>query len=194
MPGLTSIVGKYKIVYYLGTFPTTLRVYDEINITRFVWCEFSTTASTLRTRRDDVDTTTLTHCVRGERENTARTEVSTLHKASLKPIQIFSIDKTVCVSVCVRVCVCVCMSHLCGHQDRWVGQFVVSVHPEREEDDGGDGHDGDQWVHQSRHHWRRRCHWFVCRYGNREGDKTLKSIYKVTTTEKTENSSLLVII
>lgn len=48
-----------------------------------------------------------------------------------------------------RNCVC---SHLGGHQDWWVGQLVVAVHPEGEEDDGSDAHYGHQRVHQSGQH------------------------------------------
>lgn len=65
------------------------------------------------------------------------------------------------------------LSHLCGHQDRWVGQFVVSVHPEGEEHDGSDGHDGNQRVHQRRQHWRLCRHWLVCCYGNTQRDKKI---------------------
>lgn len=33
-----------------------------------------------------------------------------------------------------------------GDQGGWVGQFVVPPHPEGEEDDGGEAHDGNQRV------------------------------------------------
>lgn len=98
MTGLTLIVGKYKVVYYIATL-LTLRAdheifYLKITITRLVWCEFSTTASTLTTRWK------LQHQLAAWEEKTARTEVSTRHWVSLKPIQIFSINKD-------SVCVCV---------------------------------------------------------------------------------------
>ena len=53
-------------------------------------------------------------------------------------------------NVCVCVCVCVgrIQTYLGGHQDRWVCQLVVAVHPEGEKDDGCDRHDGHQRVEE----------------------------------------------
>ncbi len=38
---------------------------------------------------------------------------------------------------------------MCGDEGSRVGQLVVSPHPEREEDDGGQAYDGNQGVKQS---------------------------------------------
>lgn len=40
------------------------------------------------------------------------------------------------------------MSYLGGHQGGWVCQLVVAVHPEGEEGDGRDAHDGHQRIQQ----------------------------------------------
>lgn len=40
-------------------------------------------------------------------------------------------------------------TYMCGDEGSGVGQFVVSPHPEREEDDGDQAYDGDQGVEQS---------------------------------------------
>ncbi len=37
-------------------------------------------------------------------------------------------------------------TYMCGDEGSWVGQFVMSPHPEREEDDGGQAYDGNQGV------------------------------------------------
>lgn len=37
---------------------------------------------------------------------------------------------------------------MCGDEGRWVGQFMMSPHPEGEEDHGGQAYDGDQGVEQ----------------------------------------------
>lgn len=77
---------------------------------------------------------------------------------------------TVCVGVRVGV------SHLCGHQHRRVGQLVVSVHPEGEQRDDSDGHDGDQRVHQRGQQRGPRRHRFVRRYGNTQRDRAWQEV------------------
>lgn len=38
---------------------------------------------------------------------------------------------------------------MCGDEGSWVGQFVMSPHPEREEDDSSQANDGNQGVKES---------------------------------------------
>lgn len=40
-------------------------------------------------------------------------------------------------------------TYMCGDKGGRVGQLVVPPHPEREEDDGSQTHDGDQGVEES---------------------------------------------
>lgn len=40
-------------------------------------------------------------------------------------------------------------TYMCGDEGSWIGQFVMSPHPEREEDNGGQAYDGNQRVKQS---------------------------------------------
>ena len=40
-------------------------------------------------------------------------------------------------------------TYMCGDERGWVGQLVMPPHPEGEEDDGGQAHDGNQGVEQS---------------------------------------------
>ena len=37
---------------------------------------------------------------------------------------------------------------MCGDEGSWVGQFVMSPHPEREEDNGSQAYDGNQGVEE----------------------------------------------
>lgn len=69
-----------------------------------------------------------------------------------------------------------------GDECSWVSQFVVSPHPEREEDDGGQAYDGNQGVKQSAEELGLRGKWVGsgCRERNSEDSgKKRKKMNKI---------------